>query len=100
MGDRAFVLLPLAEVAADWVHPIADAYPVLRAYRTRLLARPSFARAVDGGRPYRHSFPPGAPDLARINSSTMLANKALQTRRAGPFAVSWRSTWRGWHRAR
>ena len=28
----------------------------------RLLARPSFARAVDGGHPYRHYFPLGAPD--------------------------------------
>lgn len=32
---------------ADWVHQISDAYPNLRAYRSRLLARPSFARAVD-----------------------------------------------------
>lgn len=47
---------------ADWTHPIADAYPMLRAYRARLLARPSFAQAVDGGRPYRHYFPLGAPD--------------------------------------
>lgn len=47
---------------ADWTHPIAAAYPQLRAYRARLLARPSFARAVDGGRPYRHYFPLGAPD--------------------------------------
>lgn len=47
---------------ADWVHPIAAAFPVLRAYRARLLARPSFARAVDEGRPYRHFFPLGAPD--------------------------------------
>ena len=31
---------------ADWVHQIPDTYPTLRAYRTRLLARPSFARAV------------------------------------------------------
>ena len=47
---------------ADWTHPIADRYPVLRAYRARLLARPSFARAVDEARPYRPLFPLGAPD--------------------------------------
>jgi glutathione S-transferase len=47
---------------ADWVHPIPDAHATLRAYRARLLARPSFARAVDEARPYRHYFPPGAPD--------------------------------------
>lgn len=47
---------------ADWVHPIADAYPGLRAYRARLLARPSFARAVEEGRKYRSYFPLGAPD--------------------------------------
>ena len=33
-----------------------------RAYRARLLARPSFARAVDEARPYRGYFPLGAPD--------------------------------------
>ncbi|MBZ2209870.1 glutathione S-transferase family protein [Massilia soli] len=47
---------------ADWTVPIPDAYPVLRAYRARLLARPSFARAVEEARPYRHLFPLGAPD--------------------------------------
>ncbi|MET0364516.1 MAG: glutathione S-transferase family protein [Sphingobium sp.] len=47
---------------ADWVHPIPDTHPRLKAYRTRLLARPSVARAVDGGRPYRPYFPLGAPD--------------------------------------
>ncbi len=47
---------------ADWTHPIAATYPQLRAYRARLLARPSIARAVEGGRPYRHYFPLGAPD--------------------------------------
>jgi glutathione S-transferase len=46
----------------DWVHRIDDAYPRLRAYRTRLLARPSFARAVEEGRKYRSYFPLGAPD--------------------------------------
>jgi glutathione S-transferase len=47
---------------ADWVHPIDASLPHLRAYRRRLLARPSFARAVDEARPYRVNFPPGAPD--------------------------------------
>jgi glutathione S-transferase len=47
---------------ADWVHPIAESQPTLRAYRSRLLAWPSFARAVDEARPYRHLFPPGATE--------------------------------------
>lgn len=47
---------------SDWVHQISDAYPQLRAYRTRLLARPSFAQAVGEGRKYRSYFPLGAPD--------------------------------------
>jgi glutathione S-transferase len=47
---------------ADWVHRIGEAFPVLRAYRARLLARPSVARAVDEARPYRSLFPLGAPD--------------------------------------
>jgi glutathione S-transferase len=47
---------------ADWAHPMVDAFPNVRAYRQRLLARPSFARAVDEARPYRKFFPLGAPD--------------------------------------
>ena len=47
---------------ADWAHPIGSALPNVRAYRQRLLARPSFARAVDEARPYRSLFPLGAPD--------------------------------------
>jgi glutathione S-transferase len=47
---------------ADWVHPISDAFAKVRAYRSRLLARPSVARAVDEARPYRSYFPLGAPD--------------------------------------
>lgn len=47
---------------ADWVHPIGAELRALRAYRQRLLARPSFARAVDEARPFRKFFPPGAPD--------------------------------------
>ncbi|WP_428631196.1 glutathione S-transferase family protein [Sphingopyxis sp.] len=47
---------------ADWVYEIPAKHENLRAYRARLLARPSVARAIDGGRPYRHYFPGGAPD--------------------------------------
>jgi glutathione S-transferase len=47
---------------ADWVHPIPESLQRLRDYRARLLKRPSFARCVEEGRPYRHLFPPGAPD--------------------------------------
>ncbi|MEK1907598.1 MAG: glutathione S-transferase family protein [Pseudomonas sp.] len=47
---------------ADWVQPIGAEFSTLRAYRQRLLARPSFARAVDEARPYRHLFPLGAPE--------------------------------------
>jgi glutathione S-transferase len=47
---------------ADWGHPIAPSLTNLVAYRQRLLARPSVARAVDEARPYRGLFPLGAPD--------------------------------------
>lgn len=47
---------------ADWTHAIDPAFANVRAYRRRLLARPSFARAVDEARPYRKFFPLGAPD--------------------------------------
>jgi glutathione S-transferase len=47
---------------ADWTHAIGPAFPHVLAYRKRLLARPSFARAVDEARPYRAYFPLGAPD--------------------------------------
>ena len=47
---------------ADWVEPIPDNRPRLKAYRARLLAHPIVARAVDEGRPFRHYFPLGAPD--------------------------------------
>ena len=65
LGD-AFSLVDCAAAPslfyADWVHPIDPALTHLRAYRQRLLARPSFARAVDEARPYRPFFPLGAPD--------------------------------------
>jgi len=47
---------------ADWTHAIDPAFANVIAYRNRLLARPSFARAVDEARPYRPFFPLGAPD--------------------------------------
>ncbi|MGO4411120.1 MULTISPECIES: glutathione S-transferase family protein [unclassified Brevundimonas] len=47
---------------ADWSHRIDARFETLRAYRARLLARPSVTRAVDEARPYRAYFPLGAPD--------------------------------------
>ena len=47
---------------ADWVHPVPDERAELKAYRARLLERPSIARVVDEARPYRPLFPLGAPD--------------------------------------
>jgi glutathione S-transferase len=47
---------------ADWVHPIDERFGNTRAYRARLLKRPSFARAVEEARPFRSYFPPGAPE--------------------------------------
>jgi glutathione S-transferase len=46
---------------ADWTHPIPRALANLWAFRTRLLERPSYARALDEARRYRHLFPLGAP---------------------------------------
>jgi glutathione S-transferase len=47
---------------ADWTHAIDAKFANVIAYRKRLLARPSFARAVDEARQYRPYFPLGAPD--------------------------------------
>jgi glutathione S-transferase len=47
---------------ADWAYPIPAEHTHLKAYRARLLARPSMARAVDDARRFRHYFPLGAPD--------------------------------------
>ncbi len=47
---------------AHWTHPIPKHHANLWAYRRRLLARPSYARALDEARPYRGYFPLGAPD--------------------------------------
>jgi glutathione S-transferase len=65
VGD-AFTLADCAAAPflfyADWTYPIEPRHAHLLAYRQRLLARPSFKRAVDEARPYRHYFPLGAPD--------------------------------------
>lgn len=64
-GD-AFTLADCAAAPAlfyaDWVHPIDAGLAHTRAYRSRLLARPSVARTVEEARPYRHLFPLGAPE--------------------------------------
>lgn len=46
---------------ADWTYAIPRDLTHLWAYRDRLLARPSYARALDEARPYRHMFPLDAP---------------------------------------
>jgi glutathione S-transferase len=65
VGD-AFTLADCAAAPslfyADWVEEIGPGRPRLAAYRARLLAHPTVARAVDEGRPYRPYFPLGAPD--------------------------------------
>jgi glutathione S-transferase len=65
-AGEAFTLADCAAAPAlfyaDWTYRIPEACPTLRAYRTRLLARPSVARAVEEARPFRHLFPLGAPD--------------------------------------
>ncbi len=47
---------------ADWTHAIPKRFAALWAYRDRLLARPSYARALDEARPFRSYFPLGAPE--------------------------------------
>ncbi len=47
---------------ADWVLPIAQAYPRLRAWRAHLMALPPVTACVEAARPYRAAFPLGAPD--------------------------------------
>ena len=47
---------------ADWLCPIAPHAPRLAAWRGSLLALPEVRRCIDDARPYRHLFPPGAPE--------------------------------------
>jgi glutathione S-transferase len=64
-GD-AFTLADCAAAPAlfygDWARPIGPDRPRVVAYRERLCARPSFARAIDEARPWRKHFPLGARD--------------------------------------
>ena len=46
-------------VYADWTHPIDERFANVRAYRARLLARPSYAQALDEAGPYQ-ARPPTA----------------------------------------
>lgn len=46
-----------ALVYAHWTHAIDASLVHLHAYRRRLMARPSFVRALDEARPYRSFFP-------------------------------------------
>jgi glutathione S-transferase len=43
-----------------------EAHPTLSAYRRRLLARPSVARAIDEAQPYFHMFPATPAERARM----------------------------------
>lgn len=65
-AGEAFTLADCAAAPAlfyaDWTQRIPETCPVLRAYRARLLARPSFARAVNEAREFRPLFPLGAPN--------------------------------------
>lgn len=46
---------------AQWVHPIGEAFPLLRSWRAQLNARPEVARCIEAARPFRGYFPLGAP---------------------------------------
>jgi glutathione S-transferase len=65
-AGQAFTLADCAAAPslfyADWAHTIAESFPHVRSYRSRLLARPSVARTVNEARPFRQFFPLGAPD--------------------------------------
>jgi glutathione S-transferase len=65
-AGNAFTLADAAAAPALFyagrVQPIGEDRSTLKAYRARLLERPSFARCIDDARPYRGLFPLGAPD--------------------------------------
>jgi glutathione S-transferase len=67
LGDRQFIVgdsVTLADASAApslWYGtrniPLDGAFPRLAAYRERLIARPSFARALKGSEPLFHMYP-------------------------------------------
>jgi glutathione S-transferase len=62
-GRRPFALADCAAAPSlFYTDRTSAAFPVLRAYRARLIARPSFARAVEEARPFRSNLPLGAPN--------------------------------------
>jgi glutathione S-transferase len=64
---------------ADWVHQIAPTFPRLREYRAQLLSRPSFARALEEGRPYRGYFPLGAQIGTRQTNELSTSANQIRT---------------------
>ena len=60
-ANEAFSIADIAAAPAlfyaHWAFPIPDSHTALRAYRARLLARPSIKRVVDEARPWRDFFP-------------------------------------------
>ena len=70
---------------ADWTHPIAERFAHLRAYRARLLARPSFARAVEEARPFRMSSAMLSPGC----TSGIPASAAIVNSAAGLALIFW-----------
>lgn len=64
--DHGFSLADCAAAPAlfyaDWTHAIPDRLSNLIAYRSRLMARPSFRRCIEDARKFRPYFPLGAPD--------------------------------------
>ncbi|RCK41418.1 glutathione S-transferase family protein [Thalassospira profundimaris] len=73
MKDRTWAIgndFTLADCAAGphlfyahWSHPIDPRFENLRAYRDRLMARPSFARCIEDGRYFRPFFPLDVPHM-------------------------------------
>lgn len=47
---------------ADWIEPIPADHTRLASLRAELLALAPVARCIEDARPFRHYFPPGAPD--------------------------------------